>query len=404
MSLSEELSLFKELICCSHNLYFWQLKPDLELIYTSCPEDLKTGYKFFLNAQAQPILNYAADGKYPFIMDSYLNILWIADFARNEGALEYIYLIGPVFAGEYSYNHLINILTQRNLSAKTRAEIMKQIEQVPVISTNILFQYAIMLHYCICKEKISYKHFSFSSAKQEFTDPDHNKRNVFQQHTGIWASEQSLLNMVKNGSPNIMDALSVSSSLSSGIRFHSDNNIRNAKNNCLALLILVSRAAIDGGLKPDTAYTLCDYYAQRIEDTNNVSETSLICKTLLEDYTQRVRDLKEHDELSRAVYNCCDYISAHITDDLSIEFLASRAGYTEYYFSRKFKKEIGISISEYIKREKIKKAQILLSSTNMDIVEISTELGFSSRNYFSDTFQKITGCSPAKYRKEHSKI
>ncbi len=402
MSLSDELSLFKELICCSHNLYFWQLKPDLTLIYTSCPEDLKTGYKFFLNAQAQPILNYAADdGKYPFIMDSFLNILWIADFSRKNGEPEYIYLIGPVFTGEYSYNHVIEILTKRNLSAKTRAEIMKQIEQVPVISTNILFQYAIMLHYCICKEKISYKYFSFSSAKQEPTEAD--RKNTVVEHTGIWASEQNLLNMVRSGSANILDALSVSSSLSSGIRFNSNTSIRNAKNNGIALLILVSRAAIDGGLKPDTAYTLCDYYAQRIEDTDNVSETSIICRTLLEDYTQRVRDLKEHDELSHAIYNCCDYISAHITDDLSIEFLASKAGYTEYYFSRKFKKEIGVSISEYIKREKIKKAQILLSSTNMDIVEISTELGFSSRNYFSDTFQKITGCSPAKYRKKNTK-
>ncbi len=403
MSLSDELSLFKELISCNHSLYFWQLKPDLTLIYTSCPENLKTGFKFFLNAQAQPILNYAADdGKYPFIMDSFLNILWIADFSRKNGELEYIYLIGPVFTGEYSYNHVIKILTERNLSAKTRAEIMRQIEQVPVISTNILFQYAIMLHYCICKEKISSKYFNFYSANSR---PAKDTADTFSDsHIGIWASEQTLLNMVKSGSSNIMDALSVSSSLSSGIRFNSNDSIRTAKNNCIALLILVSRAAIDGGLNPNMAYTLCDYYAQRIEDTNSVSETSIICRTLLEDYTQRVRDLKEHDELSHAIYNCCDYISSHITDDLSIEFLASKAGYTEYYFSRKFKKEIGLSISEYIKREKIKKAQILLSSTNMDIVEISAELGFSSRNYFSDTFQKITGCSPAKYRKENTKI
>ena len=94
----------------------------------------------------------------------------------------------------------------------------------------------------------------------------------------------------------------------------------------------------------------------------------------------------------------------HITEKLTTQFLASRAGYTEYYFSRKFKQEMGSSISKYIHQERIKKAKILLSTTNMSIIDISNELGFSSRSFFSDTFQKVTGETPAGYRRKNMKI
>ena len=100
----------------------------------------------------------------------------------------------------------------------------------------------------------------------------------------------------------------------------------------------------------------------------------------------------------------CDYIQSHITEPLSIVSLAKRAGYTEYYFSRKFKREMQMNISDYIKAEKIKYAKLLLSSTTKSIQEISDDLSFSSRSYFSDSFQKIAGISPSDYRKQHLKI
>lgn len=81
--------------------------------------------------------------------------------------------------------------------------------------------------------------------------------------------------------------------------------------------------------------------------------------------------------------------------------LQSSAGYSEYYFSRKFKQEMGCTLTEYIMREKIDSAKVLLSSTSMSIMEISIELSFNSRSYFSDTFQKNTGISPGEYRKQN---
>ena len=87
-----------------------------------------------------------------------------------------------------------------------------------------------------------------------------------------------------------------------------------------------------------------------------------------------------------------DYLEARIDE------LAARVGYTEYYLSRKFKEETGVSLNNYIKFAKVERAKFLLSSTDTSIQEISNRLGFCSRSYFGSTFQKIVGCSPADYR------
>ena len=108
--------------------------------------------------------------------------------------------------------------------------------------------------------------------------------------------------------------------------------------------------------------------------------------------------------ISPIVKNCCDYIGVHINEKLSIGDLAERAGYSEYYFSRKFKQEMGCTITEYIMREKIERAKVLLSTTNMSILDISIELSFNSRSYFSDSFQKIAGIAPGEYRKQNIRL
>ena len=61
-------------------------------------------------------------------------------------------------------------------------------------------------------------------------------------------------------------------------------------------------------------------------------------------------------------------------------------------------------MADYIKHEKIMQAKLLLAGTNMSIQEISDELSFGSRSYFSSSFQKETGLSPSEYRDQNMKL
>ncbi|MFK4996896.1 helix-turn-helix transcriptional regulator [Bacillus sp. N9] len=69
------------------------------------------------------------------------------------------------------------------------------------------------------------------------------------------------------------------------------------------------------------------------------------------------------------------------------------------YVTRIFKRETGLSISEYLQQERIDTAKKLLIHTNKPISDIAIESGYSSFSYFSTIFKKVTQCSPVEFRK-----
>ena len=72
------------------------------------------------------------------------------------------------------------------------------------------------------------------------------------------------------------------------------------------------------------------------------------------------------------------------------------------YFSRLFKKAVGIGCNEYIVQSRIKVAQDLLSTTPMSVSDIAVKVGYNDKNYFSLAFRRKTGETPTEYREEKS--
>ena len=84
-------------------------------------------------------------------------------------------------------------------------------------------------------------------------------------------------------------------------------------------------------------------------------------------------------------------------EDMSDKFHISRS-----YLSKKFKAVTGFGFKEYIVNVRIKNACRLLLETNKSITDIAFECGFNDSNYFGDSFRKIKGISPRKYRKNET--
>ena len=78
--------------------------------------------------------------------------------------------------------------------------------------------------------------------------------------------------------------------------------------------------------------------------------------------------------------------------------LAKKMGYSENYLTKKFKNEMGISLTQYITNLKIQKAKDLLVSGSESIQDICSQLGFGSQSYFGMVFHRETGMSPGAYR------
>lgn len=96
------------------------------------------------------------------------------------------------------------------------------------------------------------------------------------------------------------------------------------------------------------------------------------------------------------------YITHHLTNDLSREMLAGQFFLNPNYLSRLFKKETGISLQDYILKERMKKAAFLLDTTPLSVSEVHEQAGFSHSSYFSKMFKREFGMTPQEYRRKNS--
>lgn len=403
MNIPDKLSVYLELINCNYDLYIWEYDDKLQLLHTNWTESIFSHNFLSYTGLSTLVENHILEGKKtPLILEASSNLLWICGFYYEGTHLNSCYFIGPIYSGRDSHMLLRKRLDSYDLSVKLRSMIFKVFDQIPAIPTNILSQYAVMLHYCLSNEKITTTDLTYQSTIPAVKNST--SSSAPSEHAGIWYSEQQLCKMLADGDPRYKEALAKSHALSSGMKAEIKDSLRSHKNNVLVLLTLCSRACISGGLSPSISYDLNDYYALRIEECSSMTELQKLNDVMLADYVYRVQQAKKDTQISAQVQNACAYIKSNVTTPLSITTLAERHGYSEYYFSHKFKKEMGLSINDYILNEKIEQAKLLLSGTNDNIQTISDHLSFSNRSYFYSCFQKLTGMSPSKYREQNRKL
>ncbi|MBO6155419.1 MAG: AraC family transcriptional regulator [Lachnospiraceae bacterium] len=174
--------------------------------------------------------------------------------------------------------------------------------------------------------------------------------------------------------------------------------LRNIKNLFISTATLVSRAAIDGGLFAEEALTLSDKYIQHAEKYDNYEQIMNLQFNMIMDFASRVQEITYGKRYNKFVRSITSYVREHLTEEINIDNMADELFISRSYLSSKFKKETGITLSQYIQEQRIKKAQELLKSSNKSILEISTFLGFSSQGYFQNVFKKIVGMTPREYR------
>lgn len=94
------------------------------------------------------------------------------------------------------------------------------------------------------------------------------------------------------------------------------------------------------------------------------------------------------------------YIRDHMVEPIATGDIAAALHFNSKYLARAFKKSTGLTVSDYITRERIREAQKLLSETNFSIKVVGELVGYTDNAYFSRIFKTETGYSPSEYRDE----
>ena len=102
----------------------------------------------------------------------------------------------------------------------------------------------------------------------------------------------------------------------------------------------------------------------------------------------------------RTVEQALRYIKENLTEELSLEKVASAVSVSPNYFHSLFRTSVGKTLREYIEDLRIKKAVGLLLTTSYSLTRIAFECGFSSQSYFSFVFKRKMGITPRQYVKQ----
>lgn len=108
--------------------------------------------------------------------------------------------------------------------------------------------------------------------------------------------------------------------------------------------------------------------------------------------------IKREESSSSVIDKAKEYIERQYHKDISLDEVSKEVNISPYYFSKLFKEETGENFIEYLTNLRMNKAKELLSNTDMSMKEICCQIGYSDPNYFSRIFKKNIGVTPTEYK------
>lgn len=398
MDIHEKVSLLQELVACCDAISTWCYDAKGELLFSNCTDETVLNTAFSAFGCRSILIEHTNIWNNPFLLGTSLGLVWGAAFEREDGVPRRFWLLGPVFYATTTKGQIelgYDLYRGLELSVAWKEQFMQAAARLPVVTNVLLGRYLLMLHYCLTGQTLHYSDIVMPTELLRPAKPaEPTKRDRYQ----VYAAERALLDMVRNGDLNYAEAFSNSSLLSSGVPVSGPDPLRQVKSSITVFTSLVCRAAIEGGVSPEEAYSLGDAYIQRTENARSQQELLNLPATMYDDFIHRVHRCRTNPRYSPMVQKCVDYIDLHLEQKIQAADLAAQLGYDDYYITRRFKRETGYSLTNYIKFAKIERAKVLLQSTRLTVQQIADGLGFTTRSYFIQCFKAVTGRTPTAWR------
>jgi AraC-like DNA-binding protein len=320
-------------------------------------------------------------------------------------------IVGPTINSVFTEEMLTPILSEALGKMRIEKEgemiLRDYFQSLPVISHLKFIQLSMHLYYMIYQQKLDIPSIiqnnkAYESITLTTEDPSisiSNRRQDMSFHHDL-TYEKKILQYIKEGRKEeyIKHWKLTNEDNQYGI-LAKKSQLRNKKNLAITVITLGTRAAMEGGLQEETAYTLSDLYIQNIEELNDSASVEHYMVEALSDFADRVRKNRQ-TKYSKPINHCINYIFNHLYEHLTIGNLAELNNMHPNYLSSLFKKEVGVSLPEYVQRSKIDEAKSLLTFSDYSISKISSLLNYNDQSHFTKTFKKFTGITPKQYKNQ----
>lgn len=317
-------------------------------------------------------------------------------------------VLGPTSQIPLSRTDAREMMFLLGIEGRRRKHYLEMLRRITPMSLELFLHLLCMVNYYLSGEKRMVSDILLFESSGAISAPDLKKAELHStnydldlsntpEHTSI-GFESQMLTAVRNG--DVDHLLGLFAHVSPGRAGKvGDTYLRQLKNIFIASATLVSRAAIEGGLPAEAALTLSDNYILHCEKLVNPEQINNLQYHMVLDFATQVHELTHGKHYSKVIRNTITYIREHLTENIRIEELCTATYLSRSRLSTLFKEETGMTITEYTRMLKIKKAQEFLTQTDRTPLEISIYLGFSSQSYFQNVFKEVTGMTPGEYRR-----
>lgn len=319
------------------------------------------------------------------------------------------FIAGPILTRPLDDSQFLELINSHQIPFQKKQILRSYLESLPIRNIEIIKSMGQLLYYLLFERKIEMSEVINLHENRLKTKNSQDKSNYYMT---LWRSKEQLHHdnlheknialLIREGRYEDLKKFIDSSPPIQNTGTVAENPVRNEKNLAITAIAIASRAAIDGGLHTEVAYSLSDLFIQQVENDDNFVNMDPFVNKMFLDYAKRVKDTKEK-KYSKYVVDTQQYIYSNLYKKIDLNTLADYVYLNPKYLSRIFKEEVGIPISEYIQEVKIEEAKIWLENSNLTITEICFQLNFHDQSHFSRTFKRIVGISPNVYRKKHLK-
>lgn len=316
-----------------------------------------------------------------------------------------VMLIGPYTASNISEQTIINFMQKHYLPAHLLPSLVQYYSHLPILWEDAaLFAALDVLAEKMWGDKDSYCIQTLEYLRPDFFTPlSTHYSSLYQEDYNMerlelrYRMENRLLHAISQG--QIQKAEGCFSSFPwRMIEPRLADCIRNLKNYMIILNTLMRKAAEQGAVHPLHIDRLSDYFARKIELISHQSDALRLAQEMTHKYCLLVKNhsLKSYSLPIQKVITNVDY---DLTADLTLKAQAKCLNVNPSYLSTLFKRETGITLTDYVNQKRIEHAIFLLNSTSLQVQAIAQQCGIPDVNYFSKTFKKIVGKTPMEYKK-----
>ena len=210
--------------------------------------------------------------------------------------------------------------------------------------------------------------------------------------------EKELITRVKLGDK--IGAKSILNKLVGEILFKNSGNEDVRKARILELIVVISRAAVEAGADMEKLLGLNYTY---ICELSEIDKDEALYKWMIKVFSSFMEEVSRSSNKKNMaiVESAMKYMRTNYTKNLALSKIAKAAYVNTYYLSHLFKKELGMTVVDYLTKVRIEEAKNLLRNDRKSIIEIALEVGYEDQSYFSKVFKKSEHTTPMIYRKKN---